>query len=304
MFSLLGHRKKRVVKKKTLKEQIVELLLRFSTLTAAAFVVAFALECILLPNKVIDGGVIGISMMITAKTDVNLGLVIFLLNLPFIFLAWTNLGKMFVLQTFYAVSMLALATNFFEYFGHPVALDNAFDEPLLVVIFGGIILGLGVGLILRNSASLDGTEILSMKLSKKFSFFTIGEFLMGINLLVYSAAIFVFGLEKALYSILTYFVASKAIDAVIDGFNSSKSVRIVSEYYKEIGKTIMKELDVSVTYMRARGGYSGEEKILTYCVVSRLEMAKVKAIVKNIDPKAFLVIEAVHEVEGIRVKSK
>jgi uncharacterized membrane-anchored protein YitT (DUF2179 family) len=196
--------------------------------------------------------------------------------------------------------MLALATNLFESFHHALILD----ELLLVVIFGGIILGFGVGVILRNSASLDGTEILSIKLSKKFSFMTIGEFLMGINLLIYTAAAFVFDLKQALYSILTYFVASKAIDAVIDGFNSSKSVRIVSEFHKEIGNAIMKELDVSVTYMKARGGYSGEEKILTYCVVSRLEMAKVKAIVKNIDPKAFLVIEAVHEVEGVRVNNR
>lgn len=299
MFGL-RRRKRVVVKKKTPYELFVEISLRFLTLTLGAFIVAFALECILLPNKVIDGGVIGISMMVNYLTHANLGLVIFLLNLPFIFLAWTNLGKMFVLQTFFSVSMLALATNFFESIHHAVILD----ELLLVVIFGGIILGFGVGLILRNSASLDGTEILSIKLSKKFSFMTIGEFLMGINLLIYTASAFVFDLKQALYSILTYFVASKAIDAVIDGFNSSKSVRIVSEFYKEIGNAIMKELDVSVTYMKARGGYSGEEKILTYCVVSRLEMAKVKAIVKNIDPKAFLVVEAVHEVEGVRVNRK
>lgn len=295
-----SRRKKPVIKKKTPKEMFLEISVRFFTLTVAAFIVAFALECILLPNKVIDGGVIGISMMINYVTGVNLGLVIFLLNIPFIFLAWTNLGKMFVLQTFYAVSMLALATNVFSNIHNSVILD----EALLVVIFGGIILGLGVGLVLRNSASLDGTEILSIKLSKKFSFMTIGEFLMGINLLIYTAAAFVFDLKQALYSILTYFVASKAIDAVIDGFNSSKSVRIVSEYYKDVGNAIMKELDVSVTYMKAKGGYSGDEKVLTYCVVSRLEMAKVKAIVKNIDPKAFLVIEAVHEVEGVRVKHK
>ena len=298
MFGLSRHKKRKTAqKKKTPFEVFSEIFTRFFTLTIAAFIVAFALECILLPNKVIDGGVIGISMMINYVTKANLGLVIFLLNIPFIFLAWTNLGKMFVLQTFYSVSMLALATNLFAGMHHPVILN----ELLLVVIFGGIILGFGVGLILRNSASLDGTEILSIKLSKKFSFLTIGEFLMGMNLLIYTASAFVFDLKQALYSILTYFVASKAIDAVIDGFNSSKSVRIVSEFYKDIGSAIMKELDVSVTYMKARGGYSGEEKVLTYCVVSRLEMAKVKAIVKNIDPKAFLVIEAVHEVEGVRV---
>ena len=127
---------------------------------------------------------------------------------------------------------------------------------------------------------------------------------MGINLVIYTAAIFVFGVEQAMYSIITYFITSRTIDVIIDGFNSSKSVRIVSDFYKEIGTQIMKELDVSVTYIKSRGGYSGEEKVLTYCVISRLEMAKVKEIVKSIDPKAFLVIEAVHEVEGVRVKRK
>lgn len=292
-------KKKAVLKKKTKLELFWEIALRFVILTIGAFIVAFALECILLPNKVIDGGIIGISMMLNYKTGFNLGWIIFLLNLPFIFLAWTNLGKMFVLQTFYSVIVLGFATTFFVNLHYTVI-----EAPLLVVVFGGIILGVGVGLILRNSASLDGTEILSIKLAKKFSFLSIGEFLMSINLLIYTAAIFVFNVEQAMYSIITYFITSRTIDAIIDGFNSSKSVRIVSDYYKEIGNKIMKELDVSVTYIKTKGGYSGEEKVMTYCVVSRLEMAKLKEMVKSIDPKSFLVIEAVHEVEGVRVKRK
>lgn len=299
MFGISGRKNKAVVKKKSFSEKCFEIFIRFLVLTIGAIIVAFALECILLPNKVIDGGVIGISMMLNYLTNFNLGLIIFILNVPFILLAWTNLGKMFVFQTFYSVIALGLATTYFVGMHYTVM-----NDPLLVVVFGGIILGIGVGLILRNSASLDGTEILSIKLSKKFSFLSIGEFLMGINLVIYTAAIFVFGVEQAMYSIITYFITSRTIDAIIDGFNSSKSVRIVSDFYKEIGTQIMKELDVSVTYIKSRGGYSGEEKILTYCVISRLEMAKVKEIVKSIDPKAFLVIEAVHEVEGVRVKRK
>jgi len=296
-FNIFKSKKKPEKKKKTKFEIFAEFFLRFLVLTIGAFIVAFALECILLPNEVIDGGIIGISMMVNFITHFNLGLVIFLLNLPFIFLAWTNLGKMFVFQTFYSVTALGIATNYFAGMHYTVVSD-----PLLVVVFGGIILGIGVGLILRNSASLDGTEILSIKLSKKFTFLSIGEFLMGFNLIIYTAAIFVFGIEQAMYSIITYFITSRVIDVVIDGLNSSKSVRIISDLYKEIGNSIMKELDVSVTYIKTRGGYSSAEKVLTYCVVSRLEMAKVKEIVKSIDPKAFLVIEAVHEVEGVRVK--
>ena len=127
---------------------------------------------------------------------------------------------------------------------------------------------------------------------------------MGFNLFIYMVAGLMFGWDKAMYSILTYFIASKTIDIVIEGLNSSKSVRIVSEKYREIGKMIMKELDVSVTYIRSKGGYSGLDNVLTFCVVSRLELAKLKQLVKDIDPRAFLVIENVHEIESVRVKKK
>ena len=145
---------------------------------------------------------------------------------------------------------------------------------------------------------------MSIRLSQKFSFMSVGQFLMGFNLFIYMVAGLMFGWDKAMYSILTYFIASKTIDIVMEGLNSSKSVRIVSEKYREIGKMIMKELDVSVTYIRSKGGYSGLDNVLTFCVVSRLELAKLKQLVKDIDPRAFLVIENVHEVEGVRVKKK
>lgn len=285
------------IREQTLKEKIVMVGLRFINLTIGALIVAFALECFLIPNRMIDGGVIGVSMMLHTITSVNLGMLIFCLNLPFILLAYTTIGKAFVFQTFYSVTMLALFTNIFEGI-------TATSDVFLATTFGGIILGAGVGLILRNSASLDGTEILSIKLSKKFSFMSIGEFLMGFNLLIYTASGFLYSWNNAMYSIVAYYVASKTIDVILSGLNRSKSVRIVSEFYQEIGEKIMKELDVSVTYMKARGGYSGAQKMLTYCVVSRLEMSKVKTIVKTIDKSAFLVIEDVHEVEGVRVKTR
>lgn len=290
-------KKQKPLPEQTTAEKVREIVLRFISLTIGAIIVAFALECFLIPNKIIDGGVIGVSMMMNTITGINLGILIFCLNLPFIFLAYTTIGKAFVFQTFYSVTMLSLFTNMFS--GTVVT-----NVPYLATIFGGIVLGSGVGLILRNSASLDGTEILSIKLSKRFSFMSIGEFLMGFNLLIYTASGFLYGVDNAMYAIITYYIASKTIDVVITGFNTSKSVRIVSEYHKEIGQKIMKELDVSVTYIKTRGGYSGDEKILTYCVVSRLEMSKIKTIVKSIDKKAFLVIEDVHEVEGVRVKHK
>lgn len=285
------------VKQKTKSELFREIVVQLLWLTIGAIIVAFALESFMFPHKIFDGGVIGISMMLSYLTGMQLGLLIFLINLPFLLIAFNKFGVRFVLQTFYAVSVLSVFTNIIHW-------EIATKDPLLAPVFGGIILGTGVGLVLKNNASLDGTEIMSIRLSQKFSFMSVGQFLMGFNLFIYMAAGVMFGWDKAMYSIMTYFIASKTIDIVMEGLNSSKSVRIVSDKYKEIGKAIIKELDVSVTYIKSRGGYSGMDNVLTFCVVSRLELAKLKQLVKDIDPRAFLVIENVHEVEGVRVKKK
>ncbi len=290
-------RKAPPIVKKTKKQLFVEYLLRYIALTVGAFITAAALECFLVPNNVIDGGVIGCSMIISSFTKFNLGILIFIINIPFIILALTKLQKSFVLQTFYSVAVLAFATNLFH--SH-----NFTHDLLLTTVFGGMFLGLGVGIILRNNASLDGTEILSIILFQKYKLFSVGQMLMGINLLVYTVAGISFGWDKAMYSIMTYFIASRVIDMVIEGFNKMKSVRIFSPYYKEIGSSIMKELDISVTYMRGLGGYSREEKIITYCIVSRFDLPKLKEVVNQIDPSAFIAIGEVFEVQGGRFKSK
>ncbi len=288
--------KKKVVPiKKTKPELLREIISKAFFLALGSFIFAVGLEMFLVPNKIIDGGVVGVSMMISYITKWNLGLLIFCINIPFILMALKNLGKKFVIQTFYATAMLAVATNVLH--GR-----QATEDLLLATVFGGLILGFGVGLILRNNASLDGTEMVSLNLAKKLKIISVGELLMFINLFIYMGAGFLYGWDRALYSILTYYIASKVIDTVLEGLDKAKSVRIFSEYYKEIGEAIMKELDVSVTYMRALGGYSRQEKVQTYCVVSKFEIAKLKELVHSLDPKAFMVTEDVHEVEGVRVK--
>ena len=289
-------KKKPEQKVKTKKEIAAEYIRRAFFLIIGAFIVAIALEMFLLPNKIIDGGVIGISMMATYLTGWNLGLLIFCINLPFVLIAYKTIGKKFVINTFFAIGALSLATNVVSQFRHIT------EDLLLVTIFGGILLGLGVGLILRHNASLDGTEMVSLVLSKKLKVVSVGELLMFINLFIYAAAGFVFEWDRAFYSILTYYIASKTIDTVLEGLDKAKSVRIVSDFSREIGETIMKELDTSVTYVKTLGGYSRQEKILTYCVVNKFDMAKLKEAVHDVDPHAFIVTEDVHEVEGIRFK--
>lgn len=291
-------KKKAVIKAKTKKEIILNYIKKFIFWIIGAFIVAVALEMFLLPNKIIDGGVIGISMMISYITKWNLGILIFCINIPFMLIALKALGKKFIINTFVATALLSIATNL------TVGLKPVTEDLLLATVFGGILLGLGVGLILRNNASLDGTEMLSIVISKKIKIISVGELLMGMNLFIYSVAGFLLGWERAMYSILTYFVASKVIDTVLEGLDKAKAIRIVSDFSQEIGESIMKELNISVTYIKSKGGYSKQEKIIIFCVVNKFDIPKLKEVVHEVDPRAFIVTEDVHEVEGVRIKKK
>lgn len=271
-------------------------------LTLGALIYAFAIEGFLVPSKIIDGGVTGISMILNTLTSQPLGLFIVAINLPFIILAFKKLGLRFVIATFYSILVFAGGVTVFGqlFHGHAVIPDI---ELFLAAIFGGLILGVGVGLIIRNGASVDGTEIMAIYATKKVPF-SVGEIIMFINLFIFTIAGFVYDWQHALYSIVTYFVAYKTMDIVIEGLNESKSVFVITDFSDEIGKDIMEKMDVSVTYVDAQGGYSGAKKRIVYCVISRLQVQKLKEIAKKIDPRAFIAIENVYEVEGVRVKKR
>lgn len=278
------------------KNKILKIVHKLILITFGAIITGFALGSFLSPNEIIDGGVIGVSMILSNVFKLNLGLLIIILNLPFILMAWKKMGKRFVLLTGYANIILAISTNYFEGI-------HATNDLLLATVFGGIILGIGVGTILKSEASLDGTEMLSLIVSRKFGF-SVGEFILFINVFIYAVAGLVFGWESAMYSVMTYFIGSKIIDSVMEGLNSSKSVRIISEKSAQIGEELIDKLDVSVTYLQGVGGYSGLNKELIYCVLSRLELPKMIDMVKEIDPKAFVSVVDVHEVYGGRFRKK
>lgn len=275
---------------------IKDILRRFIFLTLGSAIAAFGLEGFLVPNRIIDGGVVGISIMVHTLTTHPLGIFIFCFNLPFLFLALKKFGKKFVFSTLYSVTVLSILVSVF----HETQVTN---DLTLASVFGGVILGVGVGLILRNEGSLDGTEIVAIRFAKNSSF-SVGEIIMFINIFIFTAAGFLYGWRQAMYSMLTYFIAYKVIDIVIEGLNESKSVQIISDYSEKIGQAVMSEMDVSVTYIEAEGGYSGAKKRILYCIISRLEVTKLKKIAKDIDPTAFIAIENVHEVEGVRIKKK
>lgn len=271
-------------------------LVRLFWITVGTLIAAFSLECILIPNDVIDGGVVGVSIMASYLSKYPLGVFLIVLNLPFIIMAFQKFGKMFVFLMFYGVIMLSVFAEIFLEKNYVFTHDT-----LLAALFGGIVLGVGVGIVLKSNASLDGTEILAIKLAKKQPF-SVGEIIMFFNIFIFTLAGFVYGPDKAMYSALTYFIAYRVIDIVLQGLNEAKSVFVISAKYDEIGKELMKHLDKSVTYLNAEGGYSGAKSKMIYCVITKIEIQKTKEIVNSIDPMAFIAIENVHDVDGKRYK--
>lgn len=273
------------------KEAPQHFIIRILLMIVGAAMAAVSIELVLVPNSIIDGGIIGVSLILDYLTNVPFGVLLVLINLPFLFAGYKHIGRTFFMSSIFSIVALAII----EIPLH--AFDPFVGDPLLATVFGGLLLGTGVGLVIRNGGALDGTEILGILLSRKIPF-SVGEFVMFANVFIFIWAGFVLGWEQAMYSILTYFIASKTIDAVIQGLNDTKAVLIVSDEYEELGSAINDRLGRSVTKLHGKGGYNETAKDVVYVVVTRLEISKLKQIVMDIDPKAFLTIMDTQEVHG------
>ncbi|MGX9706452.1 YitT family protein [Laceyella tengchongensis] len=270
---------------------------RITFILLGAILVSVALEIFLVPNDVIDGGIVGVSIIVSHLSGLNLGVLLFVLNLPFFFIGYKQIGKTFALSTLLGVIVMSVGTNLLH------SVPGLTDDPLLAAVFGGIILGIGVGLVIRNGGSLDGTEILAILFNKKLPL-SVGQTVMIFNLFILGSAGFVFGWDRAMYSLMAYFIAFKMIDVVIEGFDETKSVWIISDKPEELGNCILQRLGRGVTYLNGEGAYTGDSKKVIFCVVTRLEEAKLKLIVEDVDPQAFLAIGHIHDVQGGRFKKK
>lgn len=270
---------------------------RLFFMTIGALLAAIGLEIFLIPNLIIDGGIIGLSIIGSHLTNLPLGLFILLLNLPFLWIGYEQIGRKFALSTLYAVSCLAVFVHFF----HPI--NGLTEDLLLAAVFGGIIIGLGVGTIIRYGGSLDGTEIIAILINRKTAF-SVGEIVMFFNFFILGSAGFVFGWDRAMYSLIAYFIAFKMMDVAIQGLNESKSVMIISAYPEKVSEVIQKRLGRGVTHLYGKGGYTGEDREILYCVMSRLEIAKLKDVIEENDPQAFIAIEDVHDVMGGRFNER
>lgn len=270
---------------------------KYLVLIIGSLIYSAGLEIFLVPNNIIDGGVVGISIMASYLTGIPFGVYMVVLNLPFLYLGYKQIGKTFAISTIISIIALSIFSEFLE----PV--PQITQDYFLAAIFGGIIAGAGVGLVIRQGGSLDGTEITAIILDRKTSF-SVGEVVMFFNLFILGAAGFVFGWDKAMYSLVAYFIISKMIDVVLKGLDESYAVMIVSDEYEEIADALMHRLGRGVTYLHGQGAYTGDDKQVLYCVVTRLEVVKLKEIALEKDETAFVTINPVHDIVGGRFKKK
>ena len=266
-------------------------------ITVGAVIAAFALEEFLVPFTILDGGVVGISMIISQLSGLPLGILTIVLNIPFMIVGFKRLGKRFLVKAIYAMVVFSVFLGVFEH------MKAVTEQEILVVVFGGVLLGVGVGLILRHGGCLDGTEIVAMLLSQKTEF-SVGQIVLFFNIVIYSVAGFLFGPDRALYSLLTYFITSKIIDLVENGMEQGKSVMIITDHGKDIADAIYSQLGRTCTQMEGTGMVSNGKKTVLYCVITRVEVPAIKKIINDADVSAFMTISDVSEIVGNHIKRK
>jgi uncharacterized membrane-anchored protein YitT (DUF2179 family) len=248
------------------------------------------LKGFLLSSHFIDGGVTGVSMLISTVLGWPLSILILVINLPFIALGYRQIGKAFALKSMFAIAGLALCLAFIKY-------PDVTPDKLLTAIFGGFFIGAGIGLTIRGGAVLDGTEVAALLVSKGSNLLKVGDVILLLNVFIFSAAAFFLGMEPALYSMVTYFAASKTVDFLIHGIEEYTAITIMSEKNDEIRLAIVRDLQRGVTVYKGRGGLSDTEQDILFCVVTRLEIGRVKTMVRELDSKAFIVVNPLADAE-------
>lgn len=264
------------------------------------FSAGFGLKGFLLPNNFIDGGATGISLLLENVTNLDLSILLIIINLPFIYLASKTIGNKFAFKSIIAISLLAIVVHFVEY-------PTITEDKLLIAVFGGFFLGLGIGMSMRGGSVIDGTEVLAIFLGRKLSL-TIGDVLLLINIVIFSVGAYVLSIETALYAILTYLSAAKTVDFVVDGVEEYVGVTIISNKHEELRVMLTQKLRRACTIYAGKGGYgkSGEsyDKDIIYTVITRLELAKFQTEIDKIDKTAFVIMGVVKDLKGGMIKKK
>lgn len=264
------------------------------------FSAGFGLKGFLLPNNFIDGGATGISLLLEYATFINLSYLLILVNLPFLILASKTFSLKFSIRSFISIAILAIVVHLVNY---PIITE----DKLLIAVFGGFFLGLGIGLAMRGGSVLDGTEVLAIYLSRKLSL-TIGDVLLLINIIIFSAGAYMLSIETSLYAILTYLAAARTVDFVVDGVEEYVGVTIISDKHEELRNVLTQNLRRACTIYAGKGGYgkngNSYDKDIIYTVVTRLELARLQTEIDKIDQKAFIIMGVVKDLKGGMIKKK
>lgn len=279
---------------KLLDNTFIKTAIDFLGIAAGTIIAAFAIEEFLVPCTILDGGVVGIGIMINNITHIPLSILTVVFNIPFLIVGSRKMGRMFIAKSAFAMIIFSLALEVFAPFA------NATNEYLLAVCFGGVILGIGVGLIIRFGGCLDGTETVAIMLNKKHKI-PVGKVVLAFNIVIFIVAGFIFGFDRAMYSLLTYFITSKVLDLVENGMEQTKAAMIITNDSKEISKKIFEKLGRTVTIIEGEGLVSGK-KVVLYCVLTRFEIYDLKNIIKEVDDSAFIAISDVSEIIGTHIK--
>ncbi|MES2386742.1 MAG: YitT family protein [Bacteroidota bacterium] len=255
------------------------------------------LKGFLIPSHFIDGGVTGISILLSHVTHLNIAVLLMFINVPFLILSYRRIGRLFAIKSAFSIAGLALVLYF-------VPFPDITPDKLLTAVFGGFFIGAGVGLSIRGGAVLDGTEIAALLISRDSHLVKVGDVILILNVFIFGAAAFLLGIEPALYSILTYFSATKVMDFILYGIEGYSAVSIISEKSDEIRNAVMSELNIGVTMYHGSSGRNRTELEIVYCVVNRLEIGSIKALARQIDPSAFVLVHPLSDADGGIVKKK
>lgn len=267
-----------------------------------AFSAALGIKGFLLSSHFIDGGVTGMAMLASLLSPLPTSWGILLLNLPFLALGYRQVGLVFTLKSMGGILLMALFLAF-------VPFPDVTPDKLLTAIFGGFFIGMGIGLTIRGGAVLDGTEIAALLISKSYPFFKVSDAILGMNIVIFATAAFVLGIESALYSIITYFTASKLIDYIVDGVEEYTGVTIISNQSEAIREMIISEMGRGITIYQGKGGYVGvqveqQTKDILYTVVTKLEVGKLQDRTRKLDPQAFMIFQSINDIKGGTIKKR
>ena len=289
------------MKTRTAAVEVSHLLQEAGLIVLGVFAAGFGLKGFLLPNSFIDGGVTGISLLIEEVTQFPLSILLVVINLPFILLGYTTIGRGFAIKSIVAIISLALVVEFVAY---PIVTS----DKLLIAIFGGFFLGLGIGLSMRGGAVIDGTEVLAVYLGRRTGL-SIGSIILIFNIIIFSFGAYVLSVEVALYAILTYFAASKTVDFIIDGIEEYMGVTIISRRSEDIRLAIIENLGRGCTIYQGKRGFARRGEVLlstdiVFTVVTRLELAKLKKEVDKVDADAFMIMNSIKDTRGGMIKKR